>query len=77
MQIKLSVGYENFINLMFMDRCIIQGDSVGRGPKLLSICGTQANASHWTSSLYRGGVHDVFHRSRYVYINFQVIISVT
>jgi len=34
---------------------IIQGDSVARGPKLLSMCGTQANASHWTSPIYRGG----------------------
>jgi hypothetical protein len=34
---------------------LIQGDSVARGPKLLSICGTQANASHWTSPIYRGG----------------------
>ena len=55
---------------------VIQGDSVARGPKLLSICATQANASHWTSPMYRGGVHAVFHRFRYVYINFQVIISI-
>jgi hypothetical protein len=36
------------------------------------------NASHWTSPVYRGGgVHAVFHRCRYVYINFQAIISIT
>jgi hypothetical protein len=40
-------------------------------------CGTQANARHWTSRTYRGKVLAVFHRSRYVYINFQVIISIT
>jgi hypothetical protein len=52
-----------------------------RGIRLMTAemreCGTQANASHWTSPIYRGGVHAVFHRSRYVYINFQAIISVT
>ena len=51
----------------------IQGDSVTRGPKLLRECGTQANASNWTSPIYRGGgggVHAVFHRCRYVYKNF-------
>jgi len=42
-------------------------------------CGTQTNASHWTIPIYRGRgreVHAVFHRFRYVYINFQVIISI-
>jgi hypothetical protein len=48
---------------------IIQGDSIARGHKLLSICGTRANSSYWTSPIYRGEVHDVFNRSRYVYIN--------
>jgi hypothetical protein len=36
-------------------------------------CGT-GKCNHWTSPIYRGVVHAVFHRCRYVYINFQIII---
>jgi hypothetical protein len=35
--------------------CSIQGDSLARGPKVSRKCGTQANASHWTSQINRGG----------------------
>ena len=62
---------------MIMILSEIQGDSLARGPTLLS------NAKHRQMQVtgrvqyIAGGVHAVFHRCRYVYINFQVIISIT
>ena len=55
---------------------IVQGDSLAGGPKLLSIkiMLLILKGDHFRHRLWAG---PVLHRSRYVYINFQVLVSVT
>ena len=55
------------------------GDSVARGPKLLSNAEhRQMQVTGWVQYITGVAVvHAVFHRCRYVYINLQVIISIT
>jgi hypothetical protein len=72
--LRLYVNHSVVSNNMYYD---IQSDSLASGPKLLStsllVC-LDVKGDHFQHRLSAG---PVLHHSRYVYINFQAIISIT